>query len=219
MRFNLAILSVLAARPHQRIAMEDVRREVRTMIAAGDEAKLLTRSSELGDADVFESGWVSINDAGFQITPAGLSLWRSLEATRIEQEHNAEKADQMEANAAESHGAGAPAAIDLPSDVDLDASGPAGEAASDHATSGSSRSIHAPDAGLLNVPAFPGPAFGSVQRANRDDLRLSALLKSIRASMPRMARARRRRSAKTYRNKARKPPANEWLGLPSHASL
>ncbi len=53
MRFNLAILSVLAARPEQRIPIDEVSREIKRMIAVGDEATRLKRPSRLGDADVF----------------------------------------------------------------------------------------------------------------------------------------------------------------------
>ena len=60
MKFNLAILSVLAARPEQRIPLEEVSREVKRMIAGGDGAAQVRRSSELGDADVFEAG-ITIN--------------------------------------------------------------------------------------------------------------------------------------------------------------
>ncbi|MGY3697451.1 hypothetical protein ACVIGA_007531 [Bradyrhizobium sp. USDA 3240] len=56
MRFNLAILSVLAARPEQRIPLDEVSCEVKRMIASGDGAAHLKRSSELGDADVFQYG-------------------------------------------------------------------------------------------------------------------------------------------------------------------
>ncbi|MGY4320596.1 hypothetical protein ACVWW1_009923 [Bradyrhizobium sp. JR3.5] len=47
MRFNLAILSVLAARPEQRIPLEEVSREVKRMIAGGrcsHEAEAIVRA-------------------------------------------------------------------------------------------------------------------------------------------------------------------------------
>ena len=101
MKFNLAILSVLAARPEQRIPLEEVSREVKRMIAAGDETTRSKRPSELGDADVFQSGWASINDAGLQITDSGLSLWRSLEAARIEQGPDQQETERLDAAGAD----------------------------------------------------------------------------------------------------------------------
>ena len=108
MRFNLAILSVLAARPEQRIPLEEVSREVKRMIAAGDAATKLKRSSELGDADVFQSGWASINEAGLQITDSGLTLWRSLEASRVEQELDEQELGERQAEHVETVAADPP---------------------------------------------------------------------------------------------------------------
>ena len=82
MAFQLAILNVLAKWPERRIALHDVRREVELIIASGDQAGQLELPSALGDVDIFQSGLVSRNDAGLQITEAGLSLLRSLETSR-----------------------------------------------------------------------------------------------------------------------------------------
>jgi hypothetical protein len=82
MTFQLAILNVLANWPERRIALHDVRREVELVIASGDQAAQLELPSTLGDVDIFQSGLVSRNDAGLQITEAGLSLLRSLETSR-----------------------------------------------------------------------------------------------------------------------------------------
>ncbi|WGR97448.1 hypothetical protein MTX26_23910 [Bradyrhizobium sp. ISRA443] len=203
---------MLAARPDQRIAIDEVSREVRAMIAAGDETTQLTRSSELGEADVFQSGWASINDAGLQITAAGLSLWRSLEASRIVQEFSGDRTEQTDATRAEPHQAGARAGAALPSETDLDATGATGEAAAAHATHGSNRPIGAADAGLLNVPAFPGPAFGSIQPANQGGSQLSTLLGFIRTSLPRMGRARRRRPATSFPGQRAEPAGGRMIG-------
>jgi len=82
MAFQLAILNVLVKWPERRIALHDVRREVELIIASVDQAGQLELPSALGDVDIFQSGLVSRNDAGLQITEAGLSLLRSLETSR-----------------------------------------------------------------------------------------------------------------------------------------
>ncbi|MGN8546865.1 hypothetical protein ACQPTN_19425 [Bradyrhizobium sp. 13971] len=143
MRFNLAILSVLAARPGERIAIDEVSREVKRMIAAGDEATQSKRPSELGDADVFQSGWASINDAGLQITDSGLSLWRSLEASRIEQRLDQQETERLDTVAADTRHPGADTAIDRPDGVDLELAGMTCEDRDDRQPSSESRSTTA----------------------------------------------------------------------------
>ncbi|UGY13407.1 hypothetical protein HAP48_0033140 [Bradyrhizobium septentrionale] len=175
MKFNLAILSVLAARPEQRIPLDEVSREVKRMIAAGDGATQLKRSSELGDADVFEAGLASINDAGLQITGSGLSLWHSLEASRgerqrIEQESN-ERQERPDTVVADTRDALSGAVVDRTDDIDA-----------------------APEP-RADVPIVFEPAFGSVHDTNRSDARLSRLVGLLASSMPKFARRRRRRSS------------------------
>jgi hypothetical protein len=82
MTFQLAILNVLAKWPERRIELHDVKREVELIIASEDQAWQLELPSTLGDVDIFQSGLVSRNDAGLQITDAGLWLLRSLESSR-----------------------------------------------------------------------------------------------------------------------------------------
>ncbi|WP_338824297.1 hypothetical protein [Bradyrhizobium septentrionale] len=175
MKFNLAILSVLAARPEQRIPLDEVSRDVKRMIAAGDGATQLKRSSELGDADVFEAGLASINDAGLQITDSGLSLWHSLEASRgerqrIEQESN-ERQERPDTVVADTRDALSGAVVDRTDDIDA-----------------------APEP-RADVPIVFEPAFGSVHDTNRSDARLSRLVGLLASSMPKFARRRRRRSS------------------------
>jgi hypothetical protein len=74
----LAILSVLAKSPGGRATFDEVRREVRALIASGDQSEQLKRFSEFGDIDIFQSGLVLRDDAGLEITDAGLSLLHSL---------------------------------------------------------------------------------------------------------------------------------------------
>jgi hypothetical protein len=81
MNFNLAILSVLAKWPERRTALDEVRREVEIIMATGDQTEQMRRFSALGEIDIFQSGLVSRDDAGLQITDAGLSLLRSLESS------------------------------------------------------------------------------------------------------------------------------------------
>jgi hypothetical protein len=80
-RFKLAILNVLAKHPGRRATPDEVRRQVRIVIASGDQTEQLKRFSALGDIDIFQSGLVLRDDAGMQITNAGLSLLRSLESS------------------------------------------------------------------------------------------------------------------------------------------
>ncbi|MDH2379918.1 hypothetical protein [Bradyrhizobium sp. CER78] len=203
MRFNLAILSVLAARPEQRIPLEEVSREVKRMIAAGDAATKLKRSSELGDADVFQSGWASINETGLQITDSGLALWRSLEASRAEQELAEQEAaeqelaepqaERLEIAAADTRDATGDAVIEQPDDVARQLPRLMEELA-DRAASNTSRLTAAP-ALPARAPIVPEPAFGSIHRADRNDSRLSQLAGWLGARMPKLGRARKRRSA------------------------
>jgi hypothetical protein len=79
--FKLAILNVLAKWPERRATVDEVRREVGIIIANEDQAEQLRRLSELGDIDIFQTGLVSRNEEGFQITDAGLSLLQSLESS------------------------------------------------------------------------------------------------------------------------------------------
>jgi hypothetical protein len=80
-RFKLAILNVLAKCPGGRATFDEVRREVRVVLARGDQAEQLKRFSEFGDIDIFQSGLALRDDAGLQITDAGLSLLHSLESS------------------------------------------------------------------------------------------------------------------------------------------
>ncbi|WP_375048868.1 hypothetical protein [Bradyrhizobium sp. 8-10B] len=202
MRFNLAILSVLAARPGERIAIDEVSREVKRMIAAGDEATQSKRPSELGDADVFQSGWASINDAGLQITDSGLSLWRSLETARIEQRLDPQETEQLDAVAADTRHPGADTAIDHPDGVDLELPGVTREDRDDRQPSGEGRSTTAPDIPSRDSPIIPAPAFGSFQAANRMvGSRLSGLVGLLGTIKPKFATARQRRSAEDVRDR------------------
>ena len=201
MRFNLAILSVLAARPGQRIAIDEVSREVKRMIAAGDEATQSKRPSELGDADVFQSGWASINDAGLQITDSGLSLWRSLEAARIEQGLDQQEKERLDAAGADTRHYVADAAIDQPDDVDLELPSMTPEDRDDRQPSGEGRSTTAPDIPSGDSPIIPAPAFGSFQETNRTASRLSGLVSLLGTIKPKFAAARRRRSAEDVRDR------------------
>ncbi|MHC2335452.1 hypothetical protein [Bradyrhizobium sp. USDA 4454] len=204
MRFNLAILSVLAARPEQRIPLEEVSREVKRMIAAGDAATKLKRSSELGDADVFQSGWASINEAGLQITESGLALWSSLEASRAEQELSAQELDEqalmerqtelLEAVAANAPDATSDAGVDQASDIERRFPRVRDDDLADRTTSNAGSSAASLDLSA-QAPIVLEPAFGSIHAAGPDDSRLSRLLTLLGSSMPRFARARRRHSA------------------------
>jgi hypothetical protein len=78
--FKLAILTVLARWPDRRATVDEIRQEVGIIFADGDHANPLQRLSALGDIDIFQTGLVSRNEEGFQITDAGLSLLQSLES-------------------------------------------------------------------------------------------------------------------------------------------
>ncbi|MCC8971766.1 hypothetical protein [Bradyrhizobium brasilense] len=166
------------------------------MIAAGDEATQSKRPSELGDADVFQSGWASINDAGLQITDSGLSLWRSLEAARIEQGPDREEAERLDAATADTRHYVADTAIDRPDDVDLELPGMTREDHDDRQPSGAGRSATAPGIPSAHSPIVPAPALGAFQEANRVvAARLSGLVSLLGTIKPKFAAARRRRSA------------------------
>jgi hypothetical protein len=79
--FKLAILTVLANWPDRRATIDEIREEVGIIFANGGHADSLKRLSALGDIDIFQTGLVSRNEEGFQITDAGLSLLRSLEGS------------------------------------------------------------------------------------------------------------------------------------------
>ena len=79
MRFKLVILNVLAKCRGGHATLDEVRREVEVIIAREDQTQQLKRFSALGDIDIFQSGLVLRDDAGLQITDAGLSLLGSLE--------------------------------------------------------------------------------------------------------------------------------------------
>jgi hypothetical protein len=81
MRFKWAILNVLSKRPGRRATLDDVRREVRINIESGDQLEPLNRFSALADIDIFQSGLVLRDDAGLEITDAGLSLLHALEGS------------------------------------------------------------------------------------------------------------------------------------------
>jgi hypothetical protein len=80
-KFKLAILNVLAKCPGGRATFDEVRREVRVVLARSDQTEQLKRFSEFGDIDIFQSGLVLRDDGGLQITDAGLSLLHSLESS------------------------------------------------------------------------------------------------------------------------------------------
>ncbi|WP_051346008.1 hypothetical protein [Bradyrhizobium sp. th.b2] len=177
MKFNLAILSVLAARPEQRIPLEEVSREVKRMIAGGDGAAQLRRSSELGDADVFEAGLASINDAGLQITDSGLSLWHSLEATA--------RSDAIVGDTRD-------ALVDRTGDIDREPPRAIDEDGTDRVSSSSSRSTAASDL-PGGSPIVLEPSFGSIHETNRSDSQLSRLVGLLGMRMPKFTHRRRRR--------------------------
>ncbi|MBP2427603.1 hypothetical protein [Bradyrhizobium elkanii] len=162
------------------------------MIAAGDEATQSKRPSELGDADVFQSGWASINDAGLQITDSGLSLWRSLEASRIEQRLDPQETERLNAVASDTRHPGADTAIDQPDGVDLELPGMTPD---DRQPSGEGRATTAPGIPSGDSPIIPAPAFGSFQATNRTASRLSGLVSLLGTIKPKFAAARRQRSA------------------------
>jgi hypothetical protein len=78
LNFKLAVLHVLAKWPERRATLDEVRREIGIIIVNGEQTEQLKRFSVLGDIDIFQSGLVSRDKAGLQITEAGLSLLHSL---------------------------------------------------------------------------------------------------------------------------------------------
>jgi hypothetical protein len=78
-RFKLAILNVLAKYPDRYLTLDEVRHEVGTL--DGAQTEQLKRFSALGDIDIFQSGLVLRDDAGLQITDAGLALLHSLQGS------------------------------------------------------------------------------------------------------------------------------------------
>ncbi|MBR0872319.1 hypothetical protein JQ633_18280 [Bradyrhizobium tropiciagri] len=201
MRFNLAILTVLAAKPEQRIAVDDVSREVKRMIASGDEAAKLKRSSELGDADIFQSGLASINDDGMQITDKGLSMWHALQASRVERERSPPQSGLPEIVVSDTDHAAVMAAIDRSDDVDLELPAVTSEDRGERMARLLNHITATPEAPAREAAApethtIPEPAFGSIQQAGRNDSRLSALTGLLGSEMPGLARMWRRRPAR-----------------------
>ena len=80
MRYKLAVLNYLAKCPGGRAALVDVGREVAIILASGDQIEPLNHLSALANVDIFKSGLVLREDAGLQITTAGLLLLLSLES-------------------------------------------------------------------------------------------------------------------------------------------
>jgi hypothetical protein len=80
MRFKLAILNALAKYPGGRVTLDDFRREVEIIIASADDIEPLSDLSALADVDIIRSGLVLQDDAGLQVTTAGLALLHSLES-------------------------------------------------------------------------------------------------------------------------------------------
>lgn len=79
-RYKLAVLNFLAKCPGGRAALDEVRREVAIIMASGDQIEPLNHLSALADVDIFQSGLVLPDDAGLQVTPAGLLLLLSLQS-------------------------------------------------------------------------------------------------------------------------------------------
>lgn len=79
MNLKLAILEVLARHPGRRIPLDEIRREIETDAKSTNPSERFRRLSAHGDFDIVQSGLVTRNDAGWQITGAGLSMLRSLD--------------------------------------------------------------------------------------------------------------------------------------------
>jgi hypothetical protein len=77
----LSILHVLARWPERRATLDEIKREIESIVLNGDQIEQLKRFPALHDADIFQSGLVSRDDDGFRITEAGLSLLDSLESS------------------------------------------------------------------------------------------------------------------------------------------
>ena len=71
--FKLAILNALAKYPGARATLDDFRREVEIIIASADHIEPLNDLSALADVDIFRSGLVLQDDAGVQVSTAGLA--------------------------------------------------------------------------------------------------------------------------------------------------
>jgi hypothetical protein len=78
-KFKLAILNVLAMSPGRHLTLDEVRREAELLVASEGQTEQLKRFSALGDIDIFQSGLVSQDNAGLQITDAGRTLLHSLD--------------------------------------------------------------------------------------------------------------------------------------------
>jgi hypothetical protein len=78
---KLSILHVLARWPERRATLDEIKREIESIVLNGDQIEQLKRLPALHDADIFQSGLVSRDDDGFRITEAGLSLLDSLESS------------------------------------------------------------------------------------------------------------------------------------------
>lgn len=76
MQFKLAILSVLAKRPDGRATLGELRDEVEALTANEDEPEELV--SALDEIDIFQSGLVTPEDGGLQITDAGRAALKAL---------------------------------------------------------------------------------------------------------------------------------------------
>src|SRR5437868_1992749 len=79
--FKLAVLNVLAASAEGSATLDELRRDVPIILANEDETEQLRRFSALGEIDIFKSRLLLRDDAGFQITDAGLALLQSLESS------------------------------------------------------------------------------------------------------------------------------------------
>jgi hypothetical protein len=79
--FKLSILQVLARWPERRATLDEIKREIEIIVVNGDQIEQLKRFSALHDVHIFQSGLVSRDDDGFQITEAGLSLLDSFESS------------------------------------------------------------------------------------------------------------------------------------------
>jgi hypothetical protein len=77
-RYKLAILKVLAKQPGGRATLDEVRREAGRIVSSLDQVELKLFNA-IGDVDICHSGLVLRDDAGWQITDAGLALLDRLE--------------------------------------------------------------------------------------------------------------------------------------------
>jgi hypothetical protein len=79
LNFKLAVLQVLARWPERRATLDEVEREIETIVVNENQTEQLKHAPALHDMDIFQSRFVSRSDDGFRITEAGLSLLHSLE--------------------------------------------------------------------------------------------------------------------------------------------